>query len=117
MLCNVFFKSKMKTLESREFVFNSLVKSVIMYCMPIWGIDMIERITVFQNSFIRRIFGLPSKTPIWYLRLELAIQSIEVSMIRNTIGFLNRIRRKPENSIVKQCYHCLLYTSPSPRDR
>jgi len=66
----LFYKSKMKSYNSRNNVLQSLVRSVLMYCAPIWGMGEIDTLVKFENEFIRRLFKLPYLVPNWFLRME-----------------------------------------------
>jgi hypothetical protein len=101
------FKSKMKTLNSRISLFNSLVRSILMDCSAIWGVHFVDKLESFQCNFLRRIFGLPRKTPNWYLRLESACDRIELSYVKNLLNFWKRIMSKPTDSLVRVCYDAL----------
>jgi hypothetical protein len=101
------YKSSMKSLSCRISLFNSLVRSIIMYCAPIWGIKLVDKLESFQSSFLRKIFGLPRKTPQWYLRLESSCDRIELFFIKNVLGFWKRIMCKPSDSLIRVCYDAL----------
>jgi hypothetical protein len=90
-LFDIFRRSKMKTFDSRIKLFDSLVRSVLLYCSPIWGLNHIESLVVFQNKFLRRLFNLPNKTPAWFLRLELNVKSLEIYVIKSALQFWKRI--------------------------
>jgi hypothetical protein len=69
-LFGVFFRSKTKTLTSRTKLYDSLVKSMLTYCLPIWGIDHSDKLEIFQNNFLRRMCNIPKCSPNWFTRLE-----------------------------------------------
>jgi len=46
-LFSLFYKSKIKTLDSRIKLFDSMVKSVLMYCSNIWDISVTQRLTLY----------------------------------------------------------------------
>jgi len=55
-LHSLFYSSKMRTIDNRISLFNSLVRSVLLYCSPISKTDKLE---AFYFNFVRRILGLP----------------------------------------------------------
>ena len=50
-LHTLFYKSKMRTLKSRTVLFKSLVRSVLLYCSPVWGLELTDRLEIFQNKY------------------------------------------------------------------
>lgn len=110
-LFSMFYRSKIKTLSSRIKLFDSLIRSVVMYCATIWGVECMNKFNVLQTKFLRRLFQLPQKTPNWFLRIEAYVKSLESVLIKNIVYFYARIMKKPENSLIKQCYLVLKYSS------
>jgi hypothetical protein len=72
-----------------------------MYCSPIWGIDQIKKLSVFQNKFLKRLFGLPNCTPNWFTRLEASVHSIEAYFIRSLLNLRGRVITSKSTSLVK----------------
>jgi hypothetical protein len=106
-LFSIFYKSSIQTFNSRESLFNSLVKSVLMYCSFIWGPSNVDQLVKFQLNFLRRLFWLPKKTPNWFLRLETCTTSIEISFIKNLLYFLLKLTNRNEGSALKTCFYAL----------
>jgi hypothetical protein len=84
-------------------LFDSLVKSVVMYCSHIWGIAFPEKFKAFQCSYLRQIFKLPSYTPHWFLFLESMCTRIEISLLKNTLNFYVKLISKPRFSLMYEC--------------
>lgn len=55
-LHSLLYRGKIKTLDSRITLFNSPVKSVLLYCSPVWGISMMDKLVTFQNKYMRIYF-------------------------------------------------------------
>jgi hypothetical protein len=106
-LFSIFYKSSIQTFNSREALFNSLVKSVLMYCSFIWGPSNVDLLVKFQLNFLRRLFWLPKKTPNWFLRLETCTTSVEISFIKNLLYFLLKLTNRNEGSALKTCFYAL----------
>lgn len=100
----IFVQSKLKTLKSRTTLFNSLIKSVLLYCSPIWGLELTEKLEIFQNKFLRNIFQLPPKTPSRFLRLESNTTSIEVNLMKQSLKFFSKIIQFPRNSLLRESF-------------
>jgi hypothetical protein len=106
-LFSVFYRAKIKTFSSRYKLFETLVKSFLMYCSSIWGTNQVNTFNVSQNKFLRKLFCLPNKTPTWFLRLETHSNSLEVTYVNLFLKFWLRILCNPSNSLVKDRYLAL----------
>jgi hypothetical protein len=107
-LFGLFYKANINNLETRLTLFDSLVKSIVMYCCHIWGINFIDKIISFQMSFLRQLFRLPSYVPRWLLRIESCCKNIEVSLLKNVLNFWCKIQSKPHDSLIFHCYEFLM---------
>jgi hypothetical protein len=103
-LFSVMWRSKTRTFDSRLKVYNSLVKSVLNYCSPVWGIENVNKLKIFQNNYLRRLFNLPRKSPNWFCRLECDCYSIEYDYMKNLLYFWKRLFLRPRNSLIYVCY-------------
>jgi hypothetical protein len=63
-LFNLFYRAKMNNIETRLYLFDCLVKSVLFYCSHIWGVSVFSKFKLFQMQFLRKLFKLPSYTQI-----------------------------------------------------
>jgi hypothetical protein len=69
-LFDLFARANINSLESRLTLFESLVKSVLLYCSHVWGLKGINDIIGLYVSFLRRLLRMPRYTPHWFLMLE-----------------------------------------------
>jgi hypothetical protein len=98
------WRSKMRSFSSMMAVYKSLVRSVLMYCCPIWGMSYMDCIEVIQAAFLKKLFMLPKMTPQWFVRLETNTTRMEMFFLRSTLFFWLRILNKPKDSLVYNCY-------------
>jgi hypothetical protein len=106
-LFSLFFKAKLQNIDVRLQLFDSLVKSVLLYCSHIWGVTYVKQITVFQMQFLRRMFHLPKYTQHWFLMLESNSKPIVLSFVKNLLFFITKIFSRPKTSLIRKCYECL----------
>jgi hypothetical protein len=99
-LFSVTWRSKMRTFDSRLKVYNSIVKSVLHYRSPVWVIENVDELNIFQNNYLRRLFKLPRKSPNWVCRLECDCYSIEYDYMKNLLYFWKRLFIRPRNSLI-----------------
>jgi hypothetical protein len=107
-LFSLFYRANIHNLDSRLALFESLVKSVVMHCYHIWGVNFIEQLKRFSMGFLRRLFRLPLYTPRWFLLLESSCKRVELSLVKNILSFWLKIMQKPRDSLMYYCYEFLL---------
>lgn len=94
-------KGKIGNFKVFSKLFNSLVSSTLLYGAPVWCVDYLDKIVTFQNNYIRKLFYLPNETPRYKLILETNAKPIECTVLKLLLGFLYRIKKKAEQSLVK----------------
>jgi len=99
----LFYNGKIQTLQSRLLIYNSLCKSVLLYCVQFWGLFNLKRLEVFQNLFLRRCLHLPRHTSAAFLRLETNIKPMAVVVIKHCLNYINKLLQLPSYSLRKQC--------------
>lgn len=88
-----------------------MVRSVLLYCAPIWGLEYAKSLEQFQIKYLKQLFELPKCTPHWFVGLEISIERFEPALAENALKFLLRILQKPKNSLVFKCYVGIKETS------
>ena len=66
----ILIRLKVQLMYTRIFLFNSLVKSVFNYALPLWGIYHGSSLERLQNIFIRKLLKLNNMVPGYILRQE-----------------------------------------------
>lgn len=110
-LFGLFYKANITTLETRLQLFDSLTKSVLLYCSHIWGLGTLDKLITFQAKFLRKLFYLPNYTPLWFLRIKTNCYPIQLCVIKNAMNFVLKILRRPESSAMRQTLNNLIKTS------
>lgn len=101
-LFKLFYKSGLRTFKNRNKLFESMVRSVLFYCAPVWGLKHCNKFEIFQSNFFRRLLNVPPWSPSWALQLELNTNSILFFFVRSVLKFWYRILCKPNCSLVSQ---------------
>jgi hypothetical protein len=115
VLFSLYFKAKINNLDVRMTLFDSLVKSIVMYCYHVWGINFVDKLISFQMYFLRRPFRLPSYTPRRFLLIESCCKRIELSLVKNVLFFWLKIMCKPKDSLIVKCYDFLMENKDNSR--
>ena len=103
-LIGLFVKARINRLSIQEKLFGSLCRSVLLYGVVVWGPAYLEKLVDFQFRFLRKLFYLAKETPRWKIMLETDFQPVENIVIKLLLKFLFRIKNKPSDSLVKQCF-------------
>lgn len=80
-------KSGVPPIETNLKLFNSLVKSTLLYAAPLWGWGQEKSVEKAQTSFIRKLFRLPPTTPEYFCRLETKTTQIRLQIFKNTLDY------------------------------
>jgi hypothetical protein len=102
------FRTKSQNCKLR--LFESLVKSVLMYCSLVWGVFTAHSFEVFYNDFPKYMLSLPRFTPNWFVHLETQCKRIEISYVKNIALFLCKIMSREKSSLIFQCFNELRKT-------
>ncbi|OXA41540.1 Retrovirus-related Pol polyprotein from type-1 retrotransposable element R2 [Folsomia candida] len=80
-------KSGVPPIDTHLKLFNSLVKSTLLYASPIWGWGHEETAEKAQSSFVRKLLRLPPTTPAYFCRLESGVTKIQLQIFKATLDF------------------------------
>jgi len=101
------YKSRMNNFESQLTLFNSMVRSTLLYCASIWGLKYLHEFENHRIRFLKKLFLLPKVAPAWFLRLELEIGNSEIFFLKQIVKFWLRIILLDKNTLVYKCYESL----------
>jgi hypothetical protein len=94
-------------------LFDALVKPIINYGCELWGPSILSRgekvvqsgmreeLEKLHRSFLRQILGLRRSVPDIILMNELRREPLIMSVVKQIVGFWNRIQGRPMNDLVK----------------
>lgn len=110
-LFDLFRRANINTLDTRLMLFESLVKSVLLYCSHVWGLKGIDDFRGFYVSYLRKLLRMPRYTPHWFLMLESQCKKIEISFLKSLLTFWAKILTRDRNSLIFKCYEHLRLTT------
>ncbi|OXA64322.1 Retrovirus-related Pol polyprotein from type-1 retrotransposable element R2 [Folsomia candida] len=97
-------RGKIPLIDTHKKLVQSLVKSVFLYCSPIWALNLDENtIDQPQCQFWKRVLHLPKSTPGYVVRLETGSEHTSIQIIKSTLRFICKILAKDDNSVLSQC--------------
>ena len=86
----------------RMIMFNTMVKSICMYAVEIWGIEERKETESIQARYLKNILGLKRCTPGYLVRGETKRERIMIEVGERVIKYEGKIKRS-ENAILRQC--------------
>lgn len=89
--------------KRRIWMFDHLIKSILMYGAEIWGWKEYGTIERCQDKFIKWTLGLDWNTPSYMVREETKRQLLRIEAGKRAVKFEEKIREKSENKIMKEC--------------
>jgi hypothetical protein len=89
-------------------LFDSMVKSVLSYALPVWGLRYLDNIERVQLVFLRRVLLVSRCTPGYMLRLESGLVHLKASLFGIIIKFWIKILKMENSCLLKKCYNSLL---------
>ena len=107
------YKSRMNNFGSIMALYNSLIRSIVMYCAPIWCLDFGKDLEKLRIRFLKSLFLLPKMTPDWILRLELDLKNTEIFLLLSSLKFWVKLCHKNKDSLVYNAYYSLKLTKQS----
>ena len=89
--------------ERRMFMFNYLVKSIVLYGAEIFGWNEHKKLETIQEKYIRWCLELDRNTPSYMILAETGMNKLKIDAGRRAVNFEKKIRTKTENLILKEC--------------
>jgi hypothetical protein len=103
-LRGLIYKSRMNNLDTFMTLYNSLVRSIPMYCAPVWGLKFRNEFQKLRMKFLKWLFLIPRRTPDWIVKLELDLRDSRKKILKTCLQFWMRLRDKKETSLVFNAY-------------
>jgi hypothetical protein len=87
----------------RIWMFNHLVKNILMYGAEIWGWNEYAVIERCQDKYIKWSLGLDWNTPGYIVREETKTKVLRIESGKRAVKFEEKIRESTPNRILKEC--------------
>ena len=72
----------MYNIKTQLQLFNTIVKSVLLYFSSVWSLNYIEDLEKFQTQFLRKLMNVTNLVPGFLLRLETGCESIKIPIFK-----------------------------------
>lgn len=105
---NILCKGKSNSWKSRTYLFQSLVKSCLLYCCPVWALRHGDQLEKVQMNYYKRLLCLPRTTPNHLIRLETDQLKLSFNILKSTLHWMFKISNSAENSFLYLCFATLV---------
>ncbi|KAK5645963.1 hypothetical protein RI129_004427 [Pyrocoelia pectoralis] len=92
-----------KDMEKKRWIFDKLVKSVMVYGAEIWGWKEWEKMEKIQEKYWRWTLGLDRETPGYIVEEEIKFEKIRVQTGKRAVKYEEEVRKRNEIVMVNEC--------------
>ncbi|KAJ3656860.1 hypothetical protein Zmor_015905 [Zophobas morio] len=85
-------------------MFGSLVRSVLMYGVEIWGWKEYAEMEAVQEKYLRWMLGLRKETPGYIVREECKREKSRVNTGKRAVKYDERLKEREEYRILYECW-------------
>lgn len=96
------------TLHPATKLFNSIVKSTLLYASEIWADGYNDMLEPVQAMYFKSILGWSNKTPDYIVRLELSLTKLEVEVLKRKLNWWSKLLKMSVNRLLYKCYQMML---------
>ena len=110
------FKTKLASFHAHYTLFESIVKSTLLYSCAVWSHRYKSDLEPVQNNYYRRLLGLHPQLSTAIVRSESASRLLEVSIWEQTLCFVGKIKMMDNRRYARKIFdrlHQLNAESPS----
>ncbi|UYV78012.1 hypothetical protein LAZ67_15003191 [Cordylochernes scorpioides] len=100
-------KEKINSSKVALNLFDSVIKSILLYAAPVWAWDNTDIIDQLQNTFIKNFLNLPRYIPGYIVRLETGRISLTFTTIKLILKYFIRLQKMEDNRLPKLCWNRL----------
>uniref|UniRef100_A0A6P7G713 Uncharacterized protein LOC114334767 n=1 Tax=Diabrotica virgifera virgifera TaxID=50390 RepID=A0A6P7G713_DIAVI len=97
-------KTKMNSWTSRVQLFDSLVQSLVMNCVPVWGMRYADQLERIQITFFKKLLHLSINTPDYAVRLETGRVKISFTIFKLTLNWLIKLSQMHDLRLPLICF-------------
>uniref|UniRef100_A0A146LXR6 Putative RNA-directed DNA polymerase from transposon BS n=1 Tax=Lygus hesperus TaxID=30085 RepID=A0A146LXR6_LYGHE len=107
--CQIMIKTKLKSWEARNTLFNALVKSVLLYSAAVWSLRYLDVIERVQIGYLKRLFLVSRSTPDAIVRSEAGMLPLAALVIQDALRWLGKVACMPVERLPRQCLERMIH--------
>ncbi|CAG5107947.1 Protein of unknown function, partial [Cotesia congregata] len=89
--------------KDRVGLMNSLVRSVALYGVEVWGWDNVDNMVKMQGRYVKMALGVARNTPMYIWRGEMGVESIQYTIRKRAISYVKDILNMEEDRWPRIC--------------
>ena len=89
--------------QIRTLLFDSIIKSIILYGAEVWGWREFMLIEKCQDTYFKWTMGLDRNTPNYLVREETKRDLLRIAAGKRAVKYEEKIRSLKENAILREC--------------
>ncbi|KAI5743687.1 hypothetical protein M8J77_021086 [Diaphorina citri] len=97
-------RTKTYNWEANKIVYNSVIKSILLYGAEVWGVRYLEELEKPQVKYLKSLLYLPRNTPNYIVRKETGMSKMGQEIIKRAINWLINIKEMEEKRLPKICF-------------
>ncbi|KAI5703877.1 hypothetical protein M8J76_001061 [Diaphorina citri] len=97
-------RTKTYNWEANKIVYNSVIKSILLYGAEVWGLRYLEELEKPQVKYLKSLLYLPRNTPNYIVRKETGMSKMGQEIIKRAINWLINIKEMEEKRLPKICF-------------
>ena len=98
---------KSDTWLTKMTLFNSLVKSILLYASEIWAPDYFDDVEVVQSKFLKSLLHLPINTPHYMIRYEFERLPLKYNIDKAIIEWWIKLLSMNNDRLPRRCYNAI----------
>lgn len=100
---NILKRAKSNAWETKNVVFDSMVRSILIYIAEVWGLRYLDDIEKIHSKFFKRVLALPISTPNYATRLEANRMRLSHVILKSVLNWIEKIMNMPEYRYPRLC--------------
>ena len=100
---NIFVDLRLSALNPKMKLFNSVIKSALLYGAEVWGVEQFKEVDRVLIWFIKKLFWLKTSTPNYMIYLEFGLLPLWIDCLKLHLGYCQKVSFYEEHRFPKKC--------------
>lgn len=103
--------------NSIDKLFRSLLVSIVMYDILVWGIRYLDDIEKIQTDFFKNLLQAPKNTPGYAIRLDAGATQIATKIFEYVLNYIEKMQKMSDERYPKKCFKKMLSIKSHDSDK
>lgn len=87
---NILKRAKSNVWETKNVLFDSMVRSIVVYNAEVWGLRYLDDIEKIYSKFFKRVLALPTSTPNYAMRIESNRIKLSYVILKSALNWIEK---------------------------